>query len=87
MPHSKSKCPRGYGYATGSAYADSQCTACVGGTYSKDDDTGTCLKQSDITCDPGQGYAAGSTTTVRENRSAWPRAVRSSVVRVCLSNK
>jgi hypothetical protein len=70
-PHSKSKCPRGYGYTPGSAYVDSTCIACVGVTYSKDDDTGACLTHSDITCGPGQGYAAGNATQVRENISVW----------------
>jgi hypothetical protein len=70
-PHSISKCPRGYGYTPGSAYVDSTCIACVGVTYSKDDDTGACLTHSDITCGPGQGYAAGNASKVRENISVW----------------
>jgi hypothetical protein len=89
QPHSKSKCPRGYGYTTGSAYADSTCIACVGVTYSKDDDTGACLTHSDIMCGPGQGYAAGNATKVRKKRSVWAACYSiaiaySSNLRICL---
>merc|ERR1711871_1699397 len=59
--HSARKCPAGEGYIQGSAFSDSQCSACAEGKFSAQNDTQPCVDVNNTkTCSAGEGYVAAT---------------------------